>query len=385
MRWFYNISIKKKFHFVFISIIAALFMGLVIGQIAFRRVQVGGRFYNGIALKRETVDNIARIRMNLNFINGLLFYQEFLDRDVIDGIKDSVARTDHLFQELLSKESGSEEKGTIYCSSCHPGDFTSAIFNNLRSGKEYWDKYRARLTGDVIPVIMSEGVVDSKTKAGLFDLYQNIMSDTGSDLETLRGALPLQAEILKKEVNLIRVGYIVAGIFAGAVLLVIMFVLIAIIIRPVQSISIAFKALSEGDFREADISVKGDDEIGRMVNAFRLMTTKVSGFVRNIRNRVLGLSSTSEELSATSEELSSNAGEQFSQVEHVVAATTEMAQTVMDIAQNASRAADATRESSELASGGRDLAANAMSEIERIAVAVKKAAEMIESLGNSSK
>jgi methyl-accepting chemotaxis protein len=154
---------------------------------------------------------------------------------------------------------------------------------------------------------------------------------------------------------------------------------------PVASVSGLSADMAEGSFHDADIRVKGSDEIGQMAIAFRVMSGKIRSFVLNIKDGVINLSSSSGELSFTSDDLSTKTEEQLRQVEQVVTAAEEMSQTIVGVAQNATQAAEATRESSELAQGGRDITSTAMSEIEKIADVVKNAAGTIETLGSSSR
>lgn len=387
MKWFYNISLKKKFYLIFGVIIIGSIMGIAIGQLVFMKVQIGGRYFKGIELKRDAVDDLARIRMNLNLVKGISYTQVLkYDEDLTKGMNKIISSTDTLFEQLESKQSG-QENSHLYCTSCHSAESCSALFSDIANAKKSWNSYKEVLNKKLMPLASSgnqKGSVDIiENEYG--DLYQDIMEKTKGPVDTLRAVAPAQVEKLKKESDIIRIGYIIAGFLIAAFLTLIAYFLSSDIVDPVTSVSNMSAQMAEGQFQDTEIKTKGSDEIGQMAGAFRGMCMKMRGCVANMRNGISNLSSTASTLSTTSNELSVITDRQMHQADQVAEATNVTSRNIAEIAHNASRAAEAVRESSTLASGGRTIADNAMNEIERIAGSIKDTAMTIEKLGENSK
>jgi len=90
------------------------------------------------------------------------------------------------------------------------------------------------------------------------------------------------------------------------------------------------------------------------------------------------------ELSSSFEDLNKGSQELALQVEQVVTAMTEVSQTIMDVAKNASHAADASKKASENATKGKQTVDRSAEDMVRISQIVKETAITIEKLGKSS-
>lgn len=386
MKWFYNMSLKKKFYSVFGVIILGSIIGIAIGQFVFARVQVGGKYFNGIELKRDGSEDIARIRMNLNLVRGQAYsILAKFDEDTAKGIEGIMVSTDKLFEELKAKKSKINSTG-VACISCHTNEQVLPFFSYIESGQASWNKFKTVLNERLLPLATS-----GDQKAGynlmegeLTDLYYEIMENTKISVEMLRSVTPLQIAKLKKESNIIRIGYIIFGLIIAVFLVVVAYFLTIDILVPVTSITQVSAQMAEGDFKDIDVKAKGRDEIGQMVEHFKTMSNRIREFVVSIKGGVSNLLSASEKLSNTSDILSNTTDKQLQQIEQIAFVSAQASQTIVDVAQNTTKAAESVRQSSELALGGKSVATNAMNEIERIADVINDASETIEVLGRSS-
>ncbi len=393
-QWFYNLSLKRKFYLIFGGIIIATIIAVITGQVAFDRIKVGGRFYRGIALKRDAIDELARIRMNVNLIRGLFYSQLYsYDDTVTENIRSIMDKTDSLYERLEQKAVKPSDSNNLYCGSCHGMDRVEAIFASIKKSRSSWIDYKKLLMERVLPAV-AKGQLEAKEQIDdihllisgeLEENFYNIMEQTSMPLKTLRDVYPLLVNKLKEESELLKKGYLVGGSLTVICLIVIALVLSKVIIKPVSGVSHASLMMAEGRFGDVSVDVRGKDELGHMAEAFRLMGKKLKEVVSNIKEGILNLSSSAEELSATADSLTVTTDAQLRQVEQVVAAASEMSQTIMDVAKNASEAAEASQESTDMATGGMEVAEEAMKEINRIADVVNSASEIIETLGNSSK
>jgi methyl-accepting chemotaxis protein len=96
------------------------------------------------------------------------------------------------------------------------------------------------------------------------------------------------------------------------------------------------------------------------------------------------VASSAEELSATAAELEKNSALQSGQIDQSVTAMTEMTQAIQDVARNANETADSAGRMKQIAIGGKKVLDETSSELINFADVVRKSAEKIESLGESS-
>ncbi|TAN43679.1 MAG: methyl-accepting chemotaxis protein [Nitrospirae bacterium] len=388
IKWFYNMGLSKKFYSTFGVIIFCSMIGIAVGQVVFTKVQIGGRYFKGIELKKDAVDDIARIRMNLNLMRSIYYEQLFkYDADSVAGLKKIASSADNLFEQLKSKQTQKNGNDKLYCTSCHSGETMAAFFTDIDNAKVSWDSFKALLFNRLIPLAAAGNVKGSiEIVEGDFStLYDDIMEKTKNPVDTLRVVAPMQVEKLKKESTIIKVGFLIAGVLIAVFLVMIAYFLSADIVEPVVSVARLSGYMADGDFKKVDIKTKGNDEIGQMANAFQRMCSNMGGCVMKMRSGIDSLQSTAEKLSSTSEELSNVTDGQLRQADQVVALTNETSESIVNVAHNASKAADAVQESSNLASHGKTIADSAVAEINRIADSIRDAAGTIEKLGESSK
>ncbi|MDA8215600.1 MAG: hypothetical protein M0Z64_10055 [Nitrospiraceae bacterium] len=69
---FKDVSLKKKVYIIFGVLIASAVIGILMGQIFFQRVQVGGKFYAQIERNMVIADDIAKLRVNLTLVRAHL-------------------------------------------------------------------------------------------------------------------------------------------------------------------------------------------------------------------------------------------------------------------------------------------------------------------------
>jgi len=141
--------------------------------------------------------------------------------------------------------------------------------------------------------------------------------------------------------------------------------------------------LGKGDI-SMTIPVDRHDEFGEMAKSLTIMITNLRQTVSDISGATETLAASSEELSATSEDLNKGSQELASQTEQVVTAMTEVSQTVMDMAKNASQAAEGSKTASDTAAKGKAVIDSTTQGMAAIATTVQSAASTIEELGKSS-
>jgi methyl-accepting chemotaxis protein len=155
--------------------------------------------------------------------------------------------------------------------------------------------------------------------------------------------------------------------------------LMKIVLQKVELID----RMSNGDI-SMTYAVDRDNEFGDIDNGLQILIDNLRQTVSKISKATSSLASSSEELSATSEDINKGVQELSSQTEQVAASMTEVSQTVIDMAKNASQAADASKTASETASKGMVVIETTTHGMTSIASTVQGAAATIEELGRSS-
>jgi methyl-accepting chemotaxis protein len=127
------------------------------------------------------------------------------------------------------------------------------------------------------------------------------------------------------------------------------------------------------------------DEIGSVQKSMCGMIENLGEIVGKIKTSTETLASSSEELAATATSLEKGSHEQRGQIEQSAAAMTEMSQTTIDVAKNASHTAETARKMKNIAIQGKDAMHITMQELHKFAGTVKESAAKVEFLGQKSK
>ncbi|GBE34225.1 methyl-accepting chemotaxis protein McpS [bacterium BMS3Bbin06] len=203
------------------------------------------------------------------------------------------------------------------------------------------------------------------------------------------------AEIQKKEVNAFYItrnrtiskvilAVIFISILSALFFLAFAFMIIRSINKPIRTVVEAAVQVAGGDLTHT-VRLNTGDEMGKMAAELNKMLANLRDAFCGIAKDVETTSSHAERLSGSSEALLSNTEQQRSQVEQVVAASTEMSQTILDMAKNAADASEATKDSYDMARTGKEVVHHTVDSITRLADSVGDASRTIENLGKSSK
>ena len=178
-------------------------------------------------------------------------------------------------------------------------------------------------------------------------------------------------------ISIISVGAIIFGIVFGTWVY-------RSIARPLTQLMKVSNDVAAGDLT-SQIPVKTDDEIGIVQAAMLKMVTNLREIVGKMSTATASLAGSSEELSSTANALDKGSGEQTSQIEQSATAMTEMSQTTLDMARNASDTAQASTRMKDAALQGKEIMGTTVNELTKFAEMVRESAEKVESLGQKSR
>ena len=185
------------------------------------------------------------------------------------------------------------------------------------------------------------------------------------------------AELARK----ILIGAIAAGV---ALAFLLSLILSNSITRPIAESAAMADRLAGGDLSTRVENVNSD-EIGAMTRSFNSMANTLGEMAGRMHAMSDTVASSSEELSATTISISTGFREQFQQIEQSATAITEISQTIMDVAKNASSASDAARKSVGFAAEGKHVVEATVNDMKSIALTVEESGKTMVALGQSSK
>ena len=142
-------------------------------------------------------------------------------------------------------------------------------------------------------------------------------------------------------------------------------------------------ASGKGDLRRR-LQSKQQDEVGELVQEFNRFVANLQQLIGEISGSVDGLNQAAQQMSAVTEESRQGVLKQQGDVDQVATAMNEMSATVQEVARNAMEAANAARDADAEAAQGKEVVAQAVGTIDRLANEVEEAAEVIHQLAQDS-
>lgn len=155
------------------------------------------------------------------------------------------------------------------------------------------------------------------------------------------------------------------------------------IARPLNELVVVSDKVAHGELT-GETGKISKDEVGVVQTHISEMVSNLRDIVGKIKTATGSLASSSEELSATSATLDKGSQDQSMQTEQSATAMTEMSQTTLDVAKNASDTAEAAQKMKKIAIQGKEAMNITAQELTKFADTVKESAEKIESLGQKS-
>jgi methyl-accepting chemotaxis protein len=216
-----------------------------------------------------------------------------------------------------------------------------------------------------------------------------IMESIDEKVQTLVSQLRLESKSITQ--NLVEqannttaliVVLLIVGLLVG---FLIAWIITSVIVTPLNHALHAMADIAGGDgdlTRRLDDS--GNDEISQLAHGFNLFACIVQNMVRQIGSYTGRLSNEAERLTIVTKETSTGADMQQNEIDQVVTAMTELAQTGLEVARNASMAAEAAGKADDAAIKGRLVVGHTIESIDGLASEVEKAADVINQLEKES-
>ena len=135
-------------------------------------------------------------------------------------------------------------------------------------------------------------------------------------------------------------------------------------------------AIAEGRLGH-DIKTRRQDELGRLLDAFRTMDERLSAIVGEVRHGSDAVSSAAQQIARGNDDLSQRTQEQASSLEETASSMEEMTSTVKQNAENASHANQLARGAREQAEHGGEVAGKAIAAMTEIDASSRKIGDIV--------
>ena len=281
-------------------------------------------------------------------------------------VRGDVEKTKELFERTLNGLiSGDKESGL-------PPAKTGGIREQLLKVKELWSSFKTKINN----AIKSE-LTGSDEKETLYSSSLEILKEMNTGVKMME----MDAS---NSIRSLRNRAIAAFLFSLLVAAGVFYYVKKNIISELNETVDVANRLADGDLGMR-ISVKSQDETGKLQNAMKGMIENLKEIVGQIIGHSHTMASNSEEVSVTTKEITHGIDDQTRQIEQSVAAITEVSQTIVDVARNATDASDAVRESVGIAGEGKSVVEQTVSSMLKIAENVETSSKTIGNLGESSK
>ena len=155
-----------------------------------------------------------------------------------------------------------------------------------------------------------------------------------------------------------------------------------IVIPLGQTLKVA-ERIAAGDLTH-NLTSKRQDELGQLQRAIQSMTLGLRELIGGISDGVTQIASAAEELSAVTEQTSAGVNSQKVETDQVATAMNEMTATVQEVARNAEQASEAAAQADGEARAGDTVVAEAIEQIERLALEVGHSTEAMGELKRES-
>ena len=240
LNWIAGLSLRKKLFGLVSFIILSLIISIIMGQTTIAKVQIGGKTYEGIALKNEFVDDLARTRLNINLLNSVLKSQIMdYDSDTLGNLTSITERLDLLLNEMTDDHFQKAQEGSMYhCGSCHTQERSSEIVGLMSESRDDWAKMKTIINQQILPSLAADDPDEAEDLINneYFDHYYNFMNNTKDVIESLRSAQVTMEHESIDQVNSFRLFFTLGGVVSIITVAILSVLFVQMIVKTVNKI-----------------------------------------------------------------------------------------------------------------------------------------------------
>jgi methyl-accepting chemotaxis protein len=379
------LRIKTKMLFmlavVFIGFILAVFMGFS----TVNTVKIGGKTYAKIIKAKDSIEQIALLKSDLNQIRAdIIYYVDETDPDKMESTRNDINKLieeiDVKFDTIVKMMASEEQKLAIQDGQATWREFADTLQTEVIAAVQGGDRHKAREISTTVQKMR----------------YDRFIEQVGSTVDTLKMEID---ELETTTSGVVKNKILISGVISAVLFL---FVMVSVLIvassitRPLlNGVSFA-QTVASGDLT-GNLEVTSKDELGDLADALNSMVTRLQDMIGRIRDTSGQVASVAEQISVNTTQVANAAHSQASATERTTATMAQMAdsiQTVADsadsLATNADEVSSAVQEmgaSSEQVARSAEVMADSVAEtsatIEQMTVSIEKVARSSEDLAIS--
>lgn len=227
----------------------------------------------------------------------------------------------------------------------------------------------------------ARSLADSETNE-LFDNLRNYFDEVGAHADAQAqiraGEASSEGQSSSVTILLITVVAILISIGLFAVFLKMIIASIGALRDQLDNI-----AQGEGDLTQR-IPVEMDDDLGKLAKSFNLVLENLQSMIGSIQQLTRELGTGASDLARAAKDNNDGVTRQTDSISMVATAINEMQSAIEEVAGNASRAAEITREAEEKGKNGARIIRSSSEQVHRLAAQISKAVEVIRKLSDDS-
>lgn len=166
-------------------------------------------------------------------------------------------------------------------------------------------------------------------------------------------------------------------------IVVIMWVLDRVIIKPLGVVVETLNKISEGDL-QVEITVEGKNEVSKLLAGMETMVTKVRSSLQLVATATDQLATTADETTVITEETNQAIKDQQDNTTQLATAINQMSSTIQEVANNCSQASQSAADANNEASTGQQSMHETITQIQHLATEIHSTVQVIQQLEKNS-
>jgi methyl-accepting chemotaxis protein len=216
----------------------------------------------------------------------------------------------------------------------------------------------------------------------LFETLRGYFDRTGQVADTMAGEQAAAASAEGTQAITITAVVTLASLVIAVVVFISALKMIVASIRTLRE-QLDNIAQGEGDLTQR-VPVENDDDLGQLAESFNAVLANLQGMIRTIQELSEQLAEGARDLEQSAAENRDGVSQQTESITMVATAINEMQSAIEEVAGNASRAAEVTRNAQGNANKGAEIVQESASQVRRLAQQITKAVEVIRKLSADS-
>ncbi len=185
-------SLQRKILTFISCMVFMMASGIAIGKYIITKVQIGSPWYQAIVLTTTQIDGLARLRMNLNMINGQLYTMLWeYDDETADSVKSLLDRSGALLADINADFKPPDKEHPLTCITCHGLEPLSDLVEANEASNAELTRLRATVVEQILPLLAEEdkeGAVEM-LQGEYEEQYTAVLEATKGEIETCRDSL----------------------------------------------------------------------------------------------------------------------------------------------------------------------------------------------------